>query len=217
MKNKNLIILLLLLSCLAALLIGRSLFFKPQTRLQLLTTIPALNQKNIPLNQVITLNFNQNINQKNLSIVSYPDFKYQLEKKEKNIVIKPEEDLTANTKYSLEIKDQDSSFYFNLIFFTKSEPTITPSPTPTGTKTGKGDPDAYQNMVKEISQNYPLFNKTPHQTENWLADYLEPKKLIVVYKKGTNLNLIKKEVFDWMKKESVDPATHQFEWQEQEK
>jgi len=214
MKNRNLIILLLLLSCLAALLIGRSLFFKPQAKLQLLTTTPALNQKNVPLNQIITLSFNQNVNQKNFSIVSFPDFKYQLEKKEKNITIKPEENLTADTKYSLEIKDQDSSFYFNLVFLTKDQPTL---PTPTDIKTGQGDPDAYQNMVQEISQNYPLFNKTPHQAENWLADYLEPKKLIIVYKKGINLNLVKKEVFDWMKKENIDPATHQFEWQEQEK
>ena len=214
MKNRNLIILLLLLSCLAALLIGRSLFFKPQ--MKLLTTTPALNQKNVPLNQIITLNFNQNIDQKNFSIAPYPDFKYQLEKKEKNIIIKPEENLASNTKYSLEIKDQDSSFYFNLVFFTEDE-SIIPPLVPTDIKTGQGDPDAYQNMVQEISQNYPLFNKTPHQTENWIADYLEPKKLIVVYKKGINLNLVKKEVFDWIKKENIDPATHQFEWRESDK
>jgi len=214
MKNKNLIILILLLSCLAALLIGRSLFFKPQTALQLLTTVPIINQKNVPLSQEIILNFNQNVNQKSFSIISCPDFKYQLEKKEKTIIIKPEENLTANTKYSLEIKNQDSSFYFNLVFFTKDQPIF---PTHTDIKTGKGDSDAYQDTVKEISQNYPLFNKTPYQTENWAIDYLEPKKLIIIYKKGINLDLIKKEVFDWMEKEGVDPATHQFEWQEGDK
>jgi len=199
----------LLLSCLVALLVGRSLFFKPQVKLQLLTTTPTPNQKNIPLNQTITLNFNQNINQKNLSIASYPDFKYQLEKKEKNIIIKPKENLAPNTKYNLEIKDQDNSFYFNLIFFTEDKPT--------NIKTGRGDPDVYQNTTKEISQNYPLFNKTPYQAENWIIDYLEPKKLIIIYRKGASLNLVKKEVFDWMEKEGVDPATHQFEWQEGDK
>jgi len=216
MKNKNLIFLILFLSLLAAFLISRAIFLKPQKELELLTTTPKTNQENVSLDQIITLTFNQAISEKNLIVFTYPNFQYQLEKKEKSLIVKPKGNLAPDTKYNIEIKGQDNSFYFNLIFFTKSKPTIL-SPTPTANiNEGKGDPDADENMAKEILENYPLFDKTPHQDKNWTADYLKPQKLIIVYKKGTNLSLIKEEVFNWIRENDVDPETHIYVWEERE-
>jgi len=216
MKNKNLIFLILFLSLLAAFLISRAIFLKPQKKLELLTTTPKINQESVSLGQTITFTFNQAVSEKNLIVFAYPHFQYQIEKKEKDIIVKPQEDLSPDTKYNIEIKSQDDSFYFNLIFSTKSKPTIL-SPIPTiNINEGKGDPDADKNMAKETLENYPLFDKTPHQDKNWIADYLEPQKLIIVYRKGINLNLIKEEVFNWIRENNVDPKTHIYVWEERE-
>ena len=71
-------------------------------------------------------------------------------------------------------------------------------------------------MTKELYQNYPLYDYTPYRTPTWVTDYLEPKKLIIIYKKGENLPTIQEEVFAWIRENKVDPKTHLYVWEERE-
>ena len=71
-------------------------------------------------------------------------------------------------------------------------------------------------MTKELYQNYPLYDYTPYRTPTWVTDYLEPKKLIIIYKKGESLPSIQEEVFAWIRENKVDPKTHLYVWEERE-
>jgi len=216
MKNKKTILLLIFLSFCAALLVGRHILLKPQEKIQVVSTTPYLGQNNIPLNQTITLKFKQDISEEEFAIFTFPDFRYQLKKEEKSLVIKPQKNLTPNTKYNIEIKNKKNNFYFTFFFFTQTESDSFPSVPTSESGRGKGDPEAEKLMTQEVLENYPLFKETPHREKNWTADYLEPKKLIVTYQKGTDISFIQEEVFSWMEKEGVDPDTHTFIWKEKD-
>jgi len=219
--NRNLIILIVFLAFLATLFLGRQIFFPPQEKLQVINTIPLPGQNNIPLNQEIVLEFNQAVNPQDLIFSFFPEFLFEIKSENQKIIIKPKESLLPKTQYRLELKDKSDNSLFSLVFETAGEE-IVPSPSPSlspsleATTEGKGDPNALKEMTKELYQNYPLYDYTPYRTPTWVTDYLEPKKLIIIYKKGENLPTIQEEVFAWIRENKVDPKTHLYVWEERE-
>lgn len=205
MKNKKLIFLVALLSLIIAILIGKTIF-SPQT-LKVIQTQPIPNQKNVPLAlKEIVFTFDRDISSYSFTITSKPYLDYKLEKDQKKVLIKLKEKLQPQTNYHF-ILTAKNGFSFSLDFSTQK---LVPTPS---IATGRGDPNAYQETVEEITSKYPLFNQTPKKTENWIADYLAPHKLIVLYNPEIDIQTIKNEVFIWMEDQDVDPQTHQIIWQ----
>ena len=219
--NRNLVILIVFLAFLATLFLGRQIFFPPGEKLQVVNTTPLSGQNNIPLNQEIVLEFNQAVNPQDITISFLPEFLFEIKSENQKIIIKPKENLLPKTQYRLEFKDKSDHSLFSLVFET-AEKEIIPSPSPSfspsleATTEGKGDPNALKEMTKELYQNYPLYDYTPYRTPTWVTDYLEPKKLIIIYKKGENLPTIQEEVFAWIRENEVDPKTHLYVWEERE-
>ena len=219
--NRNLAILIVFLAFLATLFLGRQIFFPPGEKLQVVNTIPLPGQNNIPLNQEIVLEFNQAVNPQDLVFSFFPEFLFEIKSENQKIVIKPKENLLPKSQYRLELKDKSDHSLFSLVFETAGEeiiPSSSPSLSPPleATTEGKGDPNALKEMTKELYQNYPLYDYTPYHTPTWVTDYLEPKKLIIIYKKGENLPTIQEEVFAWIRENKVDPKTHLYVWEERE-
>ena len=215
-SNHNIVLLLLFLSLTAVFLISRHFLLKPQDKLQLVRIVPGLNQSNVALNTEIKFSFNQNIEAKNFSVVSSPDFDYQIAspKSPQDLILQPREELKPNQKYQIEIKNEAKDFFFDFAFFTtmSAAPSLSISPSPSAGASGKGNPAAYQELVEDKSTDYPLLYQTPKETEYWIAAYLETKKLIVIYRSTITLSQTKEEVFAWMEEEGVDPQSHQFVW-----
>lgn len=219
--NRNLIILIVFLAFLATLFLGRQIFFPPQEKLQVVNTTPLPGQNNIPLNQEIVLEFNQAVNPQDLIFSFFPEFLFEIKSENQKIIIKPKESLLPKTQYRLELKNKSDNSLFSLVFETAEEeivssPSPSLSPSLEATAEGKGDPNALKEMTKELYQNYPLYDYTPYRTSTWVTDYLEPKKLIIIYKKGENLPTIQEEVFAWIRENKVDPKTHLYVWEERE-
>ena len=219
--NRNLAILIVFLAFLATLFLGRQIFFPPGEKLQVVNTTPLPGQNNIPLNQEIVLEFNQAVNPQDLVFSFFPEFLFEIKSENQKIIIKPKESLLPKSQYRLELKDKSDHSLFSLVFETTGEeivpsPSLSLSPSLEATTEGKGDPNALKEMTKELYQNYPLYDYTPYHTPTWVTDYLEPKKLIIIYKKGENLPTIQEEVFAWIRENKVDPKTHLYVWEERE-
>jgi len=218
-KNRNLTFLIIFLAFLATLFLGRQLLFPPQKKLQVVNTVPRLDQTDVSLNQEIILEFNQTVKSKDLDISLFPNVSFQTKEENQKIIITLEENLLPNTQYQLELKDKEGNSFFSLIFQTGKEiqtPSPVLSPPPEATTTGKGSPDALEDLDKRTYQDYPLYSLTPHRTLIWVTDYAAPKKLLVIYKKGELLSSIQEEVFSWIRENNVDPETHIYVWEERE-
>jgi len=213
-SNINIILLLLFLSLTAGFLISRHFFLRPQDKLQLLKVTPGLNQSNVALDTKIKFSFNHAIESKNFSVISSPDFDYQIAPSEspQDLILQLQEKLKPNQKYQIEIKNEAENFFFDFAFFTTMDTSPSPTPSPSDTTDGKGNPAAYQELVEDKSADYPLLYQTPKETDNWIAAYLEARKLIVIYRPEMTLPQVKEEIFAWMKEEGVDPQSHQFVW-----
>jgi len=217
-KNRNLTFLIIFLTLLATLFLGRQLLFPPQKKLQVVNTVPRFGQIEVSLNQEIIIEFNQIVKSKDFNISLFPDVSFQAKEENQKIIVTPEENLLPNTQYQLELKDKEGNSFFSLIFQTGKDIAQTPPPilSPEATTTGKGSPDALEKLDEKTYQDYPLYSLTPYRTLSWVTDYAAPKKLLVIYKKGERLSLIQEEVFSWIRENSVDPETHIYVWEERE-
>jgi len=208
MKNKKLITLIIILSLVAAVLIGRAILFPPSP-LKVIQTNPMPGQTISSSLEKITFIFNKDISSKNFTLSTEPKIEYKLEKDNQTLYLKLTKPLNPNTRYKINLKD-DYKLSFSLIFFTN------PSSFQQEEKTGRGNPEAFKETSQEILEKYPLFNQTPKETKDWVADYLAPRKLIVIYNPDREIQTIKNEVFIWMEDEGVNPQTHEFVWQEKQ-
>ncbi len=206
MKNKRVIILVAVLAFLAAVLVLREILFRPGQKLALVTTEPAIYQTNIDPNlERIIFQFNQNVTDYDFSINVFPDFSYQSEAKNDQLIIVLEEFLTGQTKYLVEIREASTSFYFPLEFVTSLKEE-------TNDQAGLGDPEAEEEIAKIILDDYPLFYQTPKKTDSWQADYSQKLEITVSYQASANRETVQQEVFAWMKLEGIDPQSHTLKW-----
>lgn len=70
------------------------------------------------------------------------------------------------------------------------------------------DPEIVQLGEEETLKNYPLAKVTPYNSTNVYADYFAPFKIRAALKRGTVVNA-KGEIEEWMRKNGVDPKTHE--------
>lgn len=112
--------------------------------------------------------------------------------------------------------------FLNLLLSSKSEPSqslpiATPTPTtlpeitliPAATTDPKVE-EFYKKLDEETYRDFPLFDHTPYQTDNWKITYVKSLQLVVTLKKDTPD--IRQEVLDWIVSKGVDPKTHKIIW-----
>ncbi len=212
MKNKRVIILVAVLAFLAGVLILREILFRPGEKLTLVATEPTLYQADVdPSLEKISFQFDQNIENLSFSFNIFPDFAYQVQTENDQLLVVPEKPLDGEEKYLIEVREEINSFYFPLEFIT-SQKIDENAPVPEG-EGGLGDPKAEEEIAKTVLENYPLFYQTPKTTDSWQADYSQKKELTVFYRPSKGLETIQQEVFTWMESEGIDPQTHNFKWQ----
>lgn len=212
MKNKRVIILIVVLAFLAAALVFREILFQPGEKLTLVATEPAIYQTDVDPNlKTITFRFNQPLEKFSFSLTTFPDFPYQTKVENDQLIVSPKEPLTGGEKYLIELKEKSSSFYFPLEFTTSYSQDKEDSYTPE--EKGLGDPKAEEEIAKAIFEDYPLFYQTPKKTALWQADYSKEKELTVFYLSSVDRTRVEEEVFAWMESEEVNPQSHNFKWQ----
>lgn len=85
-----------------------------------------------------------------------------------------------------------------------------PIPTPTFFKKEQGE--SPEELLKNLKQKFPLIEYLPYETEKFSINYQAPFSLKIKIKKTEELEIIKKEVLNWIQSKGVDPTTHQIEW-----
>lgn len=79
-------------------------------------------------------------------------------------------------------------------------PTITPKPT---------------EIKKSFSEEYPLWDKLPYSGNGYrIEEYSQPLTLKII-NKNADIEEMLSEIATWMRKEGVDPETHQIEVEEE--
>ncbi|MDD3679256.1 MAG: hypothetical protein PHX72_00115 [Candidatus Shapirobacteria bacterium] len=120
MKNKPVIILIVVLAFLTGMLISRKILFTDQN-LALVSSEPNIFQDNVNPNlEKITFQFNQSLDKTNLSVSIIPDLQHQIKKETNNLIIFPEEVLKEGERYQIEIREVSGDFYFPFSFQTGS-------------------------------------------------------------------------------------------------
>lgn len=199
-KNKIIGLLLFLLLVLVLL----KLFSSQQKVPQIIETQPKEKSQQVALDTQIVFTFDQKITSEKWEVTFSPDLTAITQIKENKIEIKPSNPLKPNTTYQITLKNSlYKNFSFSLSFSTVPE-VITP------VTYGRGDPNFYNQIQKETTEEYPLLKDIPYKTEFWWIAYRGPLKLIVVMKKDSQG--IRKEALDWIKSKGVDPETHKIEW-----
>lgn len=104
--------------------------------------------------------------------------------------------LAQNTEYTVEMTDNKQTPVYTWSFTTSAE-----------------EPENSSQLVKdqeekEIKEFYPLFNDIPYEGTDFNIDYTD-KLTLLVQIKNPDRERVEKEVFDWIKRHGVDPATHQ--------
>ena len=146
MKNKKLIALIIILSLVAAVLIGQAILFPPSP-LKVIQTSPMPGQTISSSLEKITFIFNKDISSKNFTLSTEPKIEYKLEKDNETLYLKLIKPLNPDTKYKINLKD-DYKLSFSLIFFTN------PSSSPQEKKTGRGNPEGQMN-ASQSSGDFP--------------------------------------------------------------
>ncbi len=211
MRNKRVVLLIVVLAFLAGILIFREVLFRPNQGLVLISTNPRGNQTNVsPSLEKISFEFSQNIEDLSFSFNVFPVFSFQFQAENNQLFIIPEEPLNGEENYLVEIREASSAFYFPLEFTTGLKINENHFLEEEG---GLGDPEAEENLARAVFEDYPLFYLTPKITDSWQADYSQKKELTVFYQPSLGLEVVQAEVFAWMEEEGVDPETHSFKWQ----
>ena len=103
-------------------------------------------------------------------------------------------------------------------------PTTWPKPTPTPIPFPTIDPSASYLPNQEIieglkkeqeraEKNYPLWKLLPYNTNDFIiSHYTAPLTLVVKKKSSKKIDFLEKEVRNWIRKQGVDPQTHQIIW-----
>ena len=171
---------------------------------KILETFPPNGEDQVLITPEIIVSFNQDLVAEEWIINPFPEFKFNLEIDKNQLKIVPTEVLKFQTKYNLEIKNKSfEDFYYSFSFTTIPQPI-----------TGLGDPTFHQRQKVLIQQNYPLLNYMPHRDEEYYLDYIDPRKLIVLFKEDTPQ--IRQKVLDWIESKGVDPSTHEIIWKVEE-
>jgi hypothetical protein len=201
--------LIIILAGVVGILMGLKLLLSHPPTPKIIKTDPADNQQNAYPKQTLKLTFDRPVSTKNWQIVPFPFFEFSLKSDKETLEIIPEKELTADTQYKIEVKNnQDPSFYFTLSF--KTIPDLL-GPPPGGKIPSKEEVEKYYwDLSRKTYEETPLFDYVPYVTENYIVDYIKPLTLQVLLTKDTPQ--IRAEVLDWIRSKGVDPATHQIIW-----
>lgn len=198
--NKKINILLLVLLVIALILLVTTWFINiKESILKIVSASPTDQAKNVSVLPKITLEFNRplkNVNE--VTAVFSPQIKFipNLENQQKTLLLIPQEYLTPNTSYTLEIKSTKNEILWHSIFTTEQL---------------QGNPQIPADSEKYTRMYYPLLEFVPYETEGFWVTYSGPLALKVTIKKGSSKTL-EPNVIQWIKNHGVDPSSHQIRW-----
>lgn len=140
------------------------------------------------------------------SLFSLPFLKTKKRAQKNILIFSLLEPLSEENRYFLELKYRGLPFYswsYQLL------PSPSPSPSPS---LEKGSPQAREEIIKEIIQEYPLIRYLPYENDLFSLTYIAPLTLEVT-PKIKNQEKVREAVFSWIKEKGIDPKTHQIRWQ----
>jgi hypothetical protein len=175
--------------------------------LKISQTDPQNGQKDVDIDQIITLNLDQRkAIAADWEISFFPQVLLKKETEDNLIRLTPLNPLKNDTLYKVEIRHQKiKDFYYSFSFTTL--------PAPQFFEKGLGDPDFAQRHEQVTEKYYPLLKYYPIKEKNWSAYYDSPTKFIVALKKDTPA--IRQEVLDWITSKGIDPKSFQIIWKSQ--
>lgn len=167
--------------------------------LSVLKTDPELNKKNVPLSQVISLEFNKTLTISDISIISSPQIQYNLSINGSYLFLSPLSLLSPSTNYIVTISSSDrKKLIYTLVFSTEG-----PAPTVVDTRPS-GEPQKTDELLKKTRPDAFLSNKMPYTTTEFKAVYSFKSAptghfAFTVTLLGTNKDAAKLSFITWVK------------------
>lgn len=134
--------------------------------LSMIKTDPVLNQKNVPLSQVISLEFNRSLTTSDISIISSPQTQFNTTINGSMLFLSPVSPLSRSTNYVVTISSSDhKKLIYTLVFSTEG-----PTPTIIDTRPS-GEPQKTDQLLLKNRPDAFLSNKLPYSTSDFKAVY----------------------------------------------
>ena len=109
--------------------------------------------------------------------------------------------LNKNTKYQVSVKDSHGNQLTNWSFTTGEQKVVS-------------DPlIIYDRGQTFLNNKFPLYKYLPYSNSDFDIDYTGPNdNTLKVFVKNPDVNLVRKEVADWIKSKNVNPATQKINY-----
>jgi len=103
---------------------------------------------------------------------------------------------------------------WRLFFFTPGQEVSVPqsTPTPQVKEVPQGQGDSLEDIGRSLKEKFPLYQKVPYKTEEFLLDYSGPLHLQAKLKPGINQKEAEEAVKSFLWTEGINPATHQIDY-----
>lgn len=189
LRSKTLIILLAFVIGVLFSLVKLSSIEAP---VKVINVSPPAGAVNVDLNFSPVIQFYQP--PESISITTNPTIDYQLRIDNQTATLVLNQPLKPTTQYSLTVLHQGKAL-FSWSFTTRA----------------MTEAEYVEKEIEMTLESYPLAYYLPFETENFTLAYEAPLYLLVTIKKD-KIELIKKEVLDWIQSKGVDPASHRIEY-----
>ncbi|MBU1000174.1 Ig-like domain-containing protein [Patescibacteria group bacterium] len=164
--------------------------------LQIISSVPEDNDKNIPTNITLWLTFNQNINKSLINTKLTPAAQLKISTNQNMLFVKPIQELLPATSYTLELSSAETSFSQKITFQTAAQ---NPSDSSLDEKSIK----AIEEGTKQAQPAAYLTNKMPYSSDQFEVNWSvrpSPKTLyFVVTLKGSDKANSKNAFVSWLK------------------
>lgn len=173
-----------------------SLIPRKETPPQLINSTPTSGVKNFSTIGSLIFKYDRGISLGDFTVTSVPEAIWTVSKpSEKQLLVKPQNQLLRVTSYSLTINWQGEALHTH---------TLTTEDTQT-------DYEVIEKVKSEIEKNYPLASKIPYEQPGFKVQYQKELVLEIILK-NSNLerDIIINAVRDWVKENGLDPDSHTY-------
>lgn len=178
----------------------------PTGALSVIKTVPSLNQKNVPVSQPISIEFNKTLTLADVTIISSPPTQYNMSINGSALTMSPFSFLSSSTSYVITINSSDhKKLIYTLVFSTEG-----PIPTTIDTRPS-GEPQKTDDLLKKDRPDAFLSNKMPYSTTDFKAVYAFKSAptghfAFTVTLLGTNKDASKLSFINWVKSFGITDA-----------
>ncbi len=217
--NKKIILLIIGVISIIAIII-LIYFFRP---LKMTDISPSDKEKDIGIDQKISISFNKKVSAENFSITSHPVKEFKLSESNNSLVIIPTDNFSPNTSYTITINSKKS---FTDISETKTNQHTWQFTTGTGSVE-----EIFDTNFDEFYAKYPLAEFLPHRTDHYKIEGPDEDDsytiiLYAIFNAGINgppieeqekvykeeLRNYKNEALEWIISKDIDPNSLKLQW-----